>query len=123
MAAKKSNRNKNIISINPMQDDLEEAGLGAAEVALSRMGRPVQAVKEGTKKVGEVLNKIHEKIAASARKSPKKTFAKMGAGVEGTKQLKRALLDEEASTETEGSFRKGGLVKKGKPRLAKRGWR
>ena len=123
MAAKKSNRNKNIISINPMQDDLEEAGLGAAEVALSRMGRPVQAVKEGSKKVGEVLNKIHEKIAASARKSPKKTFAKMGAGVEGTKQLKRALLDEEASTETEGSFRKGGLVKKGKPRLAKRGWR
>jgi len=123
MAAKKSNRNKNIISINPMQDDLEEAGLGAAEVALSRMGRPVQAVKEGSKKVGEVLNKIHEKIAASARKSPKKTFAKMGAGVEGTKQLKRALLDEEASTETEGSFRKGGLVKKGKPKLAKKGWR
>jgi hypothetical protein len=123
MAAEKSNRNKNIISINPMQDDLEEAGLGAAEVALSRMGRPVQAVKEGSKKVGEVLNKIHEKIAASARKSPKKTFAKMGAGVEGTKQLKRALLDEEASTETEGSFRKGGLVKKGKPKLAKKGWR
>ena len=123
MAAKKSNRNKNIISINPMQDDLEEAGLGAAEVALSRMGRPVQAVKEGSKKVGEVLNKIHEKIAASARKSPKKTFAKMGAGVEGTKQLKRALLDEEASTETEGSFAKGGLVKKGKPKLAKKGWR
>ena len=26
-------------------------------------------------------------------------------------------------TETEGSFKKGGLVKKGKPRLAKRGWR
>ena len=123
MAAKKSNRNKNIISINPMQDDLEEAGLGAAEVALSRMGRPVQAVKEGSKKVGEVLNKIHEKIAASARKSPKKTFAKMGAGVEGTKQLKRALLDEEASTETEGSFKKGGLVRSGKPKLAKKGWR
>ena len=116
-------KNKNIISINPMQDDLEEAGLGAAALEGSLANKAIRAVKEGPKKVGEVLNKIHEKIASSARKSPKKTFAKMGAGVEGTKQLKRALLDEEASTETEGSFRKGGLVKKGKPKLAKRGWR
>jgi hypothetical protein len=27
------------------------------------------------------------------------------------------------STATEGSFKNGGLVKKGKPKLAKKGWR
>jgi len=131
MAAKKSNRNKNIISINPMQDDLEEAGLGAAEVALSRMGRPVQAVKEALKKGKEkVGKKIMETVGEGSKfnevlmSKPKRTMAAIGASglAKEGKKLSEGYYDKDIS-ETEGSFRKGGLVKKGKPKLAKKGWR
>jgi len=49
---------------------------------------------------------------------------KILAGTEATKQTKRALLDdEEDMTSREGSFKHGGLVRSGKPKLAKKGWR
>ena len=35
----------------------------------------------------------------------------------------KKYLDLKDPTSTEGSFKNGGLVKKGKPRLAKKGWR
>jgi len=40
-------------------------------------------------------------------------------------ERKKPLIDEIAKrrTATEGSYKNGGLVKKGKPKLAKKGWR
>jgi len=40
-------------------------------------------------------------------------------------ERKKPLIDEIAKrrTSTEGSFKNGGLVKKGKPKIAKKGWR
>jgi hypothetical protein len=38
---------------------------------------------------------------------------------------KKPIIDEIAKrkTATEGSFKKGGLVRSGKPKIAKKGWR
>ena len=55
---------------------------------------------------------------------PKRTMAAIGAAAiakEG-KKLSEGYYDKDIS-ETEGSFAKGGLVRSGKPRLAKKGWR
>ena len=40
-------------------------------------------------------------------------------------ERKKPIIDEIAKrkTATEGSFKKGGLVRQGKPKLAKKGWR
>jgi len=40
-------------------------------------------------------------------------------------ERKKPIIDEIAKrkTATEGSFKKGGLVKQGKPKLTKKGWR
>ena len=35
----------------------------------------------------------------------------------------KEYLDLKDPTSTEGSFKKGGLVRQGKPKLAKKGWR
>ena len=133
--AKKSKKSEMILSINPMQDDLEE-GIGAA--ALERMGAPVkavkealkkgvQAVKEGKKKIGEKLYKAvgeKSKFNKALMDKPERTTAAMvaGVGVRTKKKWDEGGYDKDI-TETEGSFKKGGLVKKGKPKLAKKGWR
>jgi len=133
---KKSKKNKNIISINPMQDDLEETS--PAGIALARMGRPVmavkeaikkgaQAVKKGTKKVGEKIYKTvgaESKFSKALMSKPKRTMAAIGASgvAKEIKKLSEGHYDKDIS-ETEGSFAKGGLVRSGKPRLAKKGWR
>ena len=51
--------------------------------------------------------------------------AKMGAFKPKQSSVKKKKDKDEDKdlNETEGSFKKGGLVKKGKPKLAKRGWR
>jgi hypothetical protein len=40
-------------------------------------------------------------------------------------ERKKPLIDEIAKrrTTTEGSFKKGGMIKSGKPKIAKKGWR
>ena len=133
--AKKSKKSEMILSINPMQDDLEE-GIGAA--ALGRMGAPVKAVKEalkkgvravkeGKKKIGETMYKAvgeESKFSKALMDKPKRTAAGMvaGVGVAKKKKYDEGGYDKDM-TETEGSFKKGGLVRSGKPRLAKKGWR
>ena len=133
--AKKSKKSEMILSINPMQDDLEE-GIGAA--ALERMGAPVkavkealkkgvQAVKEGKKKIGEKLYKAvgeKSKFNKALMDKPKRTTAAMvvGTGARTKKKWDEGGYDKDI-TETEGSFKKGGLVRSGIPRLAKKGWR
>jgi len=133
--AKKSKKSEMILSINPMQDDLEE-GIGAA--ALERMGAPVkavkealkkgvQAVKEGKKKIGEKLYKAvgeKSKFNKALMDKPERTTAAMvaGVGARTKKKWDEGGYDKDI-TETEGSFKKGGLVRSGIPRLAKKGWR
>ena len=136
METKKSKKNKNIISINPMQDDLEE--MSPAGIALARMGRPVmavkegirkgvQAIKEGKKKIGEKLYKAvgeKSKFNKALMDKPERTTAAMvaGVGARTKKKWDEGGYDKDI-TETEGSFKKGGLVRSGIPRLAKKGWR
>lgn len=136
--AKKLKKSEMTLSINPMQDDLEKAGLGAAEVALARMGRPVMAVKEAIKKGVEAVKKGKEKVGKKIYKAvgaeskfskalmskPKRTAAALGTAAVGKeiKKLNEGYYDKDIS-ETEGSFSKGGLVRSGKPKLAKKGWR
>ena len=133
--AKKSKKSEMILSINPMQDDLEE-GIGAA--ALERMGAPVkavkealkkgvQAVKEGKKKIGEKLYKAvgeKSKFNKALMDKPERTTAAMvaGVGARTKKKWDEGGYDKDMSS-TEGSFKNGGLVKAGKPKLAKKGWR
>jgi len=126
-------KNKNIISINPMQDDLEE-GVGAA--ALGRMGAPVKVVKEVIKKGVEAVKKGKEKVGEKIYKAvgaeskfnkalmskPKRTVAGMLATV-AAKEAKKLKEENDDITSREGSFSKGGLVRSGKPKLAKKGWR
>jgi len=126
---KKSKKNKNIISINPMQDDLEETS--PAGIALARMGRPVMAVKKALKKGKEKVGKKiietlgeESKISKALMSKPKRTMAAIGASgvAKEIKKLSEGHYDKDIS-ETEGSFAKGGLVRSGKPKLAKKGWR
>ena len=49
--------------------------------------------------------------------------AKMGAFKPKQSSVKKKKDKDEDLTETEGSFKNGGLVKQGKPKLAKKGWR
>jgi len=49
--------------------------------------------------------------------------AKMGAFKPKQSSVKKKKDKDEDLTETEGSFKKGGLVRSGKPKLAKKGWR
>ena len=132
----KSKKSEMTLSINPMQDDLEKIGVGAA--ALERMGAPVKAVKEalkkgvqvvkkGKKKIGEKIYKAvgeESKFSKALMDKPKRTATAMVVGVGAAKKKKwdEGGYDKDMSS-TEGSFSKGGLVRSGKPKLAKKGWR
>ena len=97
-------KNKNIISINPMQDDLEE-GVGAA--ALGRIGAPVKAVKEalkkgvqaakeGKKKIGDKLYKAfgeESKFNKALMDKPKRTTAAMVVGEGAAKKRNGMKVD------------------------------
>jgi hypothetical protein len=39
------------------------------------------------------------------------------------KEIPRKRKKKKDMTETEGSFKKGGMIKSGKPKIAKKGWR
>jgi len=49
--------------------------------------------------------------------------AKMGAFKPKQSSVKKKKDKDEDLNEKEGSFKKGGLVRQGKPKLAKKGWR
>ena len=146
--AKKPKKSEVIISINPMQDDLEKIGVGAAGLDKSLPVKAVKAVKEGIKKGVEAVkktkekisNKISEKVGEGSKvhkavgegskfnealmNKPKRTTAGMGVAVGARTKNKwdEGGYDRDLS-DREGSFKKGGLVRSGKPKLAKKGWR
>ena len=110
------------ISINPMQDDLEK---------LSGLGASLAGVKEVVKKTGKkISDTIYKNVGAESKFSktlmskPKTTATGLGTIAVGKeiKKIKEGYYDKDIS-ETEGSFAKGGLLRAGKPKLAKKGWR
>jgi hypothetical protein len=127
-----------IVSINPLQDDLDESigslGLGAS-VPVKLMQSIREGIGSGAKKLGRslkkgerALNKKSDKFLKYAQKNPNKGFAMIatpGIGMGTTianHREKNGAFDKDLSS-TEGSFKKGGLVRSGKPKIAKKGWR
>jgi hypothetical protein len=123
-----------IVSINPLQDDLDESigslGLGAS-VPVKLMQSIREGIGSGAKKLGRsfkkgerALNK-KDKFLKYAHKNPNKGFAMIatpGIGMGTTianHRDKNGAFDVDLSS-TEGSFKKGGLVRSGKPKLAKK---
>ena len=108
MASKKIKEEK-IISINPMQDDLEK---------LSGLGTSVAGIKEAVKRTGKKIKDTVDKAVGAESKfnkalenNPKKTIAAMVAGVGAAKKKKwdEGGYDKNMSS-TEGSFKKGGSI-------------
>ena len=136
MAKKLKKSEDVIISINPMQDDLEKIGIGAAALERSLANKAVKATKESIKKGVEAFKKGKEKVGEKIYKAvgaeskfnkalmskPKRTVAGMGATVVA-KEAKKFKEEKDDITSREGSFKHGGLVRSGKPKLAKKGWR
>lgn len=134
--AKKLKKSEMTLSINPMQDDLEKLGVGAAgldkslpvraaKAAKESIKKGVEAVKKGKEKVGEKIYKAvgaESKFSKALMSKPKRTVAGMGAAVIG-KEAKKFKEENDDITSREGSFKHGGLVRSGKPKLAKKGWR
>jgi hypothetical protein len=127
-----------IVSINPLQDDLDESigslGLGAS-VPVKLMQSIREGIGSGAKKLGRSFSKGSKKLGENLKmkrlekwvdKNPKKTLA--GVATPGilnvVRKHKQGDYDPDLSS-TEGSFKHGGLVKlrSGKPKLAKKGWR
>lgn len=111
MASKKIKEEK-IISINPMQDDLEKlSGLGRSVAG-------VAGVKEAVKRTGKKIKATVDKAVGAESKfnkalenNPKKTMAGIVAGIGVAKKKKwdEGGYDKDMSS-TEGSFKKGGSI-------------
>ena len=125
-----------IVSINPLQDDLDESigslGLGAS-VPVKLMQSIREGIGRGAKKLGRSLKKGSKKLGENLKmkrlekwvdKNPKKTLAALPVPgiLNVVREHKQGDYDPDISS-TEGSFKHGGLVKSGKPKLARKGWR
>ena len=117
-----------IVSINPLQDDLDESigslGLGAS-VPVKLMQSIREGISGGAKKLGKSFNKGSRKLSKFLDKNPKKGL--VGVATPGIlngahTEYQKGSFDKDLSS-TEGSFKKGGLVRSGKPKIAKKGWR
>ena len=116
-----------IVSINPLQDDLDESigslGLGAS-VPVKLMQSIRKGISGGAKKLGRSFNKGSKKLDKFLDKNPKKGLVGVATPgiVNAVRKHKQGDYDVDLSS-TEGSFKKGGLVRSGKPKIAKKGWR
>ena len=86
--------------------------------------------KNYTRPVAKTEEEIKEKykgISDDPKKDLARSFKKQGFkdAEEKVDRFIKTVQNQAAKrrTATEGSFAKGGLVKKGKPKLAKKGWR
>ena len=117
-----------IVSINPLQDDLNESlgslGLGAS-VPVKLMQSIREGIGSGARKIGRSSYKGSKKLSKFLDKNPKKGLAGVATpGILNTAHTayQEGSFDKDLSS-TEGSFKKGGLVRSGKPKLTKKGWR
>jgi len=70
---------------------------------------------------GRMIDDLYGPITATAAMGLAGAAAKMGAFK--PKQGDTKKKKKKDRTETEGSFKKGGMIKSGKPKIAKKGWR
>ena len=70
---------------------------------------------------GRMIDDLYGPITATAAMGLAGAAAKMGAFK--PKQGDTKKKKKKDMTETEGSFKKGGMIKSGKPKIAKKGWR
>jgi len=68
-----------------------------------------------------MIDDLYGPITATAAMGLAGAAAKMGAFK--PKQGDTKKKKKKDMTETEGSFKKGGMIKSGKPKIAKKGWR
>jgi len=69
---------------------------------------------------------LAEKMAKRKKTSPSQTLQTIKIQERFDKNpisSKTDMIGDDNLSDREGSFRKGGLVKKGKPKIAKKGWR
>jgi hypothetical protein len=71
-----------------------------------------------------MIDDLYGPITATAAMGLAGAAAKMGAfkPKQGDTKKKKKKKKKDM-TETEGSFKKGGMIKSGKPKIAKKGWR
>lgn len=76
-------------------------------------------------KKAEIIAKKRNQEAETKEKFKKLKEEQDEARIDYEYKRKKPLIDEIAKrrTATEGSFKKGGLVRSGKPKLARKGWK